>query len=188
MMQENLPLKRLAQAVAAAERADKRLLEKPLNDLVTEIKVRGLIAKMVLVTAQQTLRALPMAEERRELAEVDAVGEPVVEPAVVDEALKAVSPVPKPKAPAKRTHSHTEWVPPYISHPHLPPSKRILMYPRPLTPLDLANEVGVNRETMYLWIKAGTVPFRLAGRHYKIDPGPAAEWAEQCEFLPPRQK
>jgi hypothetical protein len=70
MLQEIPPLNRLAQAVAAAERADKRLLEKPLNDLVTEIKVRGLIAKMVLVTAQQTLRALPMAVGRgREVVE-----------------------------------------------------------------------------------------------------------------------
>ena len=73
-MQENLPLNRLAQAVAAAERADKRLLEKPLNDLVTEIKVRGLIAKTVLVIAQQTLRAMAEAEARRGLAEVEAAG------------------------------------------------------------------------------------------------------------------
>ena len=117
---------------------------------------------------------------RREFSEVDVIEAPVEESSTLK--LKA----PKPKAPAKTNQAKADWVPPYNSHPHLPPSKRILMYPRPLTPLDLANEVGVNRETLYLWIKADTIPFRLAGRHKKIDPGPAAEWAEQCEFSPAR--
>ena len=79
MLQENLSVNRLAQAVAAAERADSRLLEKPLNDLVTKIKVRGLIAKMVLVTARQTLRALPMAEAGQGVATVEPAMTPAQE-------------------------------------------------------------------------------------------------------------
>jgi hypothetical protein len=174
MLQENLPLNRLAQAVAAAERADKRLLEKPLNDLVTEIKVRGLIAKMVLVTAQQTLRALPMAEARRELAGVVPVEVPVV-----------AEPTCKRRKPRTRNQEQT---PVYVTHPHLPLSQRILLYKLPLSPEQVAAEVDVVRNTVYRWISAGTLPVRPAGRFLKCDQGPLSEWAKKREILPSDQR
>jgi hypothetical protein len=181
MLQEISRLNRLAEAVAAAERADKRLIEKPLNDLITEIKVRGLIAKMVLVTAKQTLRALPMA---REFAGVEAA---VVVP------IQIQTPEPPHEPPVltktrKQRGRKLEQTPVYLTHPHLPLSERFLMYKLPLSPQQVADEVDVVLDTAYRWIRAGTLPSRPAGRFHKCDQGPLADWAKKREFLPADQR
>jgi hypothetical protein len=80
-----------------------------------------------------------------------------------------------------------EQTPVYITHLHLPVSERILLYKDALSPQQLANEVGVNRETIYLWAAAGTLPVRRAGNRLKFDQGPTATWAKSREYLPVEQ-
>jgi hypothetical protein len=75
-------------------------------------------------------------------------------------------------------------LPPYITHRHLPVSERILMYKRPLNPEQVALEVDVDRNTIYRWVRAGTLPVRRAGRFLKFDQGPLVKWVKQREFIP----
>jgi DNA-binding XRE family transcriptional regulator len=103
-------------------------------------------------------RILPMPTEAMA---VEAVQEPNV---------KAL---PKPRTKSKRQIDCS-----------LPLSVRISRYTHALSPQELADEVGVDRETIYLWKKDGTLPWRPAGRHIKFDPAPTAEWAKRHEFLP----
>jgi excisionase family DNA binding protein len=71
-----------------------------------------------------------------------------------------------------------------IPHPHLRLSERLLLYRLPLSAEQVAAEVDVDRNTIYRWVRAGTIPVRRAGRYLKFDQGPLAEWAKLREILP----
>jgi hypothetical protein len=57
----------------------------------------------------------------------------------------------------------------------------------PLTPQLLAAEVGVDRNTIYKWVRAGVLPVRRAGSSLKFDQGPTSTWAKGREFVPADQ-
>jgi excisionase family DNA binding protein len=86
--------------------------------------------------------------------------------------------------PERRSASPTKPSPKEIDY-SLSLSERIRRYKKPLTPQQLADEVGVHRVTIYEWKKANKLPWRPAGRHIKFEQAATAEWAAHREFTPP---